>query len=250
MTDLYEDLDITLATDEDLNDPIGLIAAAGYRWQTCQCLRYDRFRPDIFPQPYLANLYRRTGESGRSRMGSLPNLFCGMNDLSMDTICAYLHARQVIIVGEWRTPPPARPGEDPLPDNFEELVEPFFHALGYCFLTTEPTRSRDGSQASAFAGYGFFSDSWGRPQQTVLMYLGLSFLFNEYRLTSIKGIRYADNHLTARFASKFGFVDCGEISEYMTKWGTGELAPARLADLSRTEFERRLRGVLVDLRST
>ena len=57
-----DDLDLSLATDEDLADPIGLIAAAGYRWQGCQVLKYDRFRPDIFPQPFLPNLYRRTGE--------------------------------------------------------------------------------------------------------------------------------------------------------------------------------------------
>ena len=93
-----EDLDITLATDEDLADPIGLVAAAGYRWSHCQVLRYDRFDTVTFPQPYLPMLWRRTGESGRSLMGGLPNLFCGMADLSMDAICKYLHDQGVFIV--------------------------------------------------------------------------------------------------------------------------------------------------------
>jgi RimJ/RimL family protein N-acetyltransferase len=137
---------------------------------------------------------------------------------------------------------------DPLPENFEELIQPYFHPLGYFFITGVPCRSRDGLTNSAFAGYCFFQDAWRTPQQTVLMYLGLSFIFQELRLVNLHGVRYADNKLTARFASRFGFVDCGTVPNYMTDWATGELVAATVSTLARSELESRLRAVLLELR--
>lgn len=243
-----DDLDITLATEDDLADPIGLVAAAAYQWQGCQVLKYDRYRPEIFPQPYLADLYRRTGESGRSPMGGLPNLFCGMADLSMDAICKYLHDQGVYIIGEWRHNPSVIDPNDPLPENFEALTHPYFHPLGYFFVTGPVIRSRDSLSNALFAGYCFFQEAWRTPQQTVLMYLGLSYLFHEFSLVNIHGIRYADNKLTARFAGKFGFEDLGTIPNYMSKWPTGELTSMTVSTLARDVFEDKLRAVMLELR--
>lgn len=241
-------IDLALATDDDLADPISLVAAGGYQWQGCQVVRYNRFDTITFPQPFLPTLWRRTGESGRSRMGGLPNLFCGMMDLSMDAICKYLHEQGVIVLGEWRSNPSNIDPADPLPSDFESLCQPIFHPLGYAFTTGQPIRSRDNLHNATLAGYTFFDDAWRTPQQTVLMYLGLSYLFHEFRLVNIHGIRYADNKLTARFAAKFGFVDCGTIPNFMTRWPDGELASATLTTLARADFEDRLRKVMLELK--
>ena len=247
---MNDDLDLTLATDEDLADPIGLLAAAGYRWQGLQIIQYDRRRTDIFPQPYLPMLYERTRRSGRSRLGSLPSLFCGMSDLSCDAICAYWHQVGLIVTGEWRAAPPIDGGwEDVLAEDFEERCRPRFHPLGYTFPAPSIIYSRDRLRNSAFAGYTFFEEVWGdSPKKTVLMYLGLAYLFQEFRLVNIHGVRYSDNKLTARFASQFGFRDLGTIPNYMLRESTGELADGTVSSLARKDFEDRLRGVLTSLR--
>lgn len=240
--------DLTQLTDDELLDPIQAVADAAYRYQSCQVMRYDPARREIFGDSMLADLYWRTRRSGRSHLGSLPNLFCGMQDLSQDAITTYLFQRGVLLMGEWRANPSVIDPLNPLPDNLEELTHPQFHVLGYAFLSTNVVWSVDRKHNSVFGGYTFFREAYRSPQQRVLTFLGLAYLFREFSLVNLHGCRYADNKLTARFAGSFGFRDIGTIPNYMIQQSTGQLVAGTVSTLDRSDFEERLMQVLLSLR--
>ena len=151
-----------------------------------------------------------------------------MTNLGPDSITAYLAQRAVCVVGEWRG----------------EVFEP----LGYCFPSTVPTvspLSLTGIPSnSVFAGYTIFSEIWRKPQQQVLMYLGLAWLFHTFQLAALHGSRYVSNHLTAQFTHQFGFKDCGILPFCMNGEPGGPLVPGVFSTLLRTDFEAILRDVL------
>jgi hypothetical protein len=215
---------------------IANIAALAYRWGNLQAIRYDPARTDVFPPPYLVCLYYKTLYSGRSRLGSLPALFCGMADLSCEAIVGYLQKLPVIVLGEWREhdPPPLR-----------------FHPLGFCFPTTftsalPPIAPADNRNFS-FCAYTFFQESWGTPQQSVLSYLGLSYLFGEFHLAAIGGSRYTSNQLTARWTKRLGFREIGTVPNMLIDSATGDTTGAVISVLERAEFERRLGSILSEV---
>lgn len=233
--------------DEDaIQSPLTALHDAGYQIGSLGVVAFDPAREDLFPPPFLYSLYEATRQSGRSHLGSLPSLFCGMSNLTPDAICAYLLQQRVIVMGEWRANPTPVDPEDPLPVDFEELIAPKFHPLGYLFPSSY-TRSSDTLANSMFAGYCFFQEAWRTRQQLVLTYLGLAYLFCEFRLVSLHGIRYHDNKLTARWMEQFGFRDVGTIPNYMSERGGGELVPATISTLPRAEFEEQLRQVFREL---
>lgn len=219
-----------------LHEPLETLAGTAYRWGDCQAIRYDARRTDLFGPDCLGDLYDRTQQCRGSRViGSKPRLmpsllrmtFCGMPDVSKPAIISYLYSRPLIIAGEWR----------------EDTEGQVFYPLGYCFTVAE-TPSRDGQRNSAFGGYCLFPEAWRTPQQYVLTTLGIAYLFREFRLVSLHGIRYDDNKLTARWMGKFGFRDIGTIPNYMQRHGTGELVPCTVSTLDRAEFEQRVRTTL------
>lgn len=268
-----------------LDDPIELFAAGEFRWGSCQARLYDPRQPD-WEQPFLYSLYERTRLSGqrhpvpldleaRRGLGPLPVLFCGMTNLGPDAICQYLAARAVCVVGEWREEHAVRFTNDPprnpayLPSNIQidganfdlppgngyraEVVSAEkFHPLGYCFPSTQPAVSpltlTGVPSNSIFAGYIIFSEAWRTPQQEVLMWLGLAWLFSTFKLVALHGSRYSTNHLTARWTHRFGFRDVGELPYCMAGEPGGELVAGVFSTLLRAEFEERLREVLVRLR--
>lgn len=232
--------------DDAIRDPLTALHDSSYQLGALSVIPFDPAREDLFPPPFLYTLYEATRRSGRSRLGSLPSLFCGMSNLTPDAICAYLLQQRVIVMGEWRISEAWMDPDDPLPANFEELIAPKFHALGYLFPSSY-TRSSDGLANSMFAGYCFFQPAWRTRQQLVLTYLGLAYLFCEFRLVSLHGVRYHDNKLTARWMERFGFRDVGTIPDYMTAPGGGGLVPATVSTLPRSEFEEQLRQVFREL---
>lgn len=254
-----------------LADPIELIAQGEFRWGELQAMLYDPSRTDIFPQPFLFQLYEQTRLSGqrhpkpldpanRSTLGLLPTLFCGMTNLGPDAVCKYLAERAVCVVGEWRAEVEDLSAEEmaeKYPAEFEygglPPVRERFHPLGYCFPSTVPTvspLSLTGQPAnSVFAGYTLFSECWRTPAQRVLMLLGMSWLFHTFKLIALHGSRYADNHLTARWTHQFGFKDCGELPYAMGKEPGGELVGGVFSTCLRKDFEELLRGVLEGVRA-
>ena len=196
-------------------------------------------REDIFAQPFLYSIYEKTRVSGvrhpkplnienRATLGPLPMLFCGMTNLGPDAVCAYLSQRAVCVVGEWR-------GEA-------------FAPLGYCFpsspVTESPYSLVEPSNA-VFAGYILFSEVWRKPQQTVLMYLGLAWLFHTFKLAALHGQRYERNHLTAKWTHQFGFKDDGVLPCCMADEPGGPLVPSVFSTLTRGDFEDKLREILL-----
>jgi RimJ/RimL family protein N-acetyltransferase len=215
-----------------IDDPIQFFADRDFAWGNVQAIKYDPTNP-AFPAPYLYHLYERTRLSGRSKLGSLPMLFCGMTNLALDPICSYLSQRPICVVGEWR-----RHTFLTAPDP-DSVDTPYFHELGYCFPAVNVIQTAstfDNPQNSVFAGYTLFGDVWGTPQQTICMYLGLAWLFHTFHLVAIHGTRYTDNHLTARFTHKFGFKDVGTIQHYMLKETGQPLVGAVVSTLTRSDF--------------
>lgn len=233
--------------DDAIRDPLGALRDAAYQVGGLQLIPYDSTREDIFPQPYLYGLYEKTRNSGRAKLGSLPALFCGMTNFGPDAICNYLLNNRVAVLGEWRHAPLPLPGEDPLPNNFEELCQPYFHALGYVFPTVL-LRSPNGLQNAGFAGYCFFEEAWRTKQQFILSYIGLAYLFHEFHLVRLNGVRYEDNKLTSRWMERFGFQDIAVIPNWMSKPGHEELVPGVFSTLTRYDFEEQLRQIFLRLR--
>lgn len=186
----------------------------GYRIGNLQVFLYDRRRVDVFPPPYLTKLYNLCKTSGRrSSKGILPTFFCGMEDLSHDAITSYLSDLPIILFVEW-------------------LDQNTFKEAGFAF----PVLFRGKSpERICFAAYGFFREYWGKPETATLMLLGLSFLFQEFGLKAIHGIRYQENLLTAKFMSGFGFRETGRVPRYMMQ--DGKLVPGVVTSLLREEFE-------------
>ena len=245
------------------SDP-AYLASIDYRWGQLQAIRYDKLRTDIFPGPsYLTTLYELTRLSGRSHLGSLPLLFCGMMDLSCEAIVSYLHQRPVVVLGEWRDQPEfngkLKAFDDEAggyrweyePEHHDVKLDPSFHPLGYCFPSTPIAISRSSSSAtprnSTFGGYGFFQEAWGTGAQQILSWIGLAWLFNELQLSSLHGVRYEHNRLTARWCEQFGFETVGTLPDYMPHYPDGDLVPGVVSTLSRTEFSRRLAEILAQV---
>jgi hypothetical protein len=205
------------------------IADLSYRWWDLQAIEYTPIREEIFPPPFLTTLYNLCLHSGRAKLGILESLFCGMTDLSHDSITSYLHTRKLIVLGEWRT----RGGEE------AKVTE--FIPLGFCFLSTF---CKGKTTASAFGAYAFFSEAWRTPQQHCLTLLGIAFLLKEFELSSLHGIRYADNRLTARWMARFGFEDVGTLQNYLPRHSTGELTAATISTLDRVRFEELFSAML------
>jgi hypothetical protein len=208
-----------------------------YRWGDCQAILYDPVREDIFPPPYLTHLYNLCRQSGRAKLGILEPLFCGMRDLSHNAITAYLHTLKLVVLGEWREV--YKDYEDG--GIFSPMVT-VFHPLGFCFLSTEVARGA--TTASAFGAYAFFQEAWRTDQQMVLTMCGLAYLFQENGLSSLHGIRYADNKLTARWMQKFGFRDVGTLNHQLFQPSLGELVAGTVSTLAREDFETRLSAAL------
>jgi hypothetical protein len=196
----------------------------GYRIGNCQVLLYDRQRPDVFPPPYLTKLYNLCkASSRRAPMGILPNLFCGMEDLSHDAITMYLAGLPVVILAVWSD-------------------ENTFTEAGFAF----PVNLRGKSpERMAFAAYGFFQKYWGTAESKILMLLGLAFFFQEFQLSCLHGIRYKENYLTAQFTRQFGFHETGRPPRYMMQ--DGKLVTGVVSSLLREEFELVAARKLIEL---
>lgn len=249
--------------DCHLDDPIGLAASGGFRWGNYQARVYDPASAD-FEQPFLYSLYEKTRLSGqrhpkpldladRGTLGLLQTLYCGMTNLGPDSICAYLSQRAVCVVGEWRRefgPPVVTDDDEPVVKFGEEAER--FHPLGYCFPSTQVVQSSrmlTGVPSNAvFAGYTLFSECWRTPQQVVLMYLGLAWLFHTFKLEALHGSRYADNHLTARWTRQFGFRDHGTMPFCLEREPGGPLISATFSTLLREDLEAQLRKLFESAR--
>jgi RimJ/RimL family protein N-acetyltransferase len=205
-------IDVLAALQEDL-----------YRWGDLQAVRYDKARTDLFPSGYLGKLYNLCkGSARRSGNGVLDITFSGNPPSDFDSIVSFLAHQQLVILGQWQ--------ED---GTFKEFG--FAFSIISCgFANTE---------RSLFAGYCFFRHSWGSEEQTVLTMLGLAYLFKEFDLQAIHGIRFRENLLTAKFMAKFGFKQVGEIPYYQVK-GT-KLVPGVVSTLLRTDFEEYVKAFLL-----
>lgn len=238
----------------DLSEPIDLCATAEFKWGNLQAILYEPSK-DIWTQPFLWSLYERTRLSGqrhpkpldlndRGSLGLLPNLFCGMTNVGPDAILKYLSERAVCVVGEWR--------DDAVDGDEQMRTQAHFRPLGYCFPSSAPTvspRTLTGIPSnSVFAGYTLFSECWRTPQQRVLMYLGLAWLFHTFKLSSLHGSRYETNHLTKRWTHQFGFRDCGVLPDCMMGEPGGNLVPGVFSTCPRIDFEFILRNVLERVR--
>lgn len=268
--------DLLASPSCDLASPIALVVQGEFRWGRCQAILYDPRRSDaasLFPQPWLYTLYEKSRLSGlrhpipldlqnRASLGPLPTLFCGMTNLGPDAVCAYLAQRAVCVVGEWRpeTYKATISSEGgTIRGDWQEMSVRYdpesekFHPLGYCFPSTTPTTSplslTGQPSNSVFAGYTIFSEAWRTPQQLVLMYLGLAWLFHTFSLAALHGSRLATNHLTARWTRQFGFRDRGELPACMMGEPGGALVVGVFSTLLREDFEARLREVLEKVRA-
>lgn len=208
---------------------IAAIKADGYRYGDMQVIIYDRRDATIFKPGFLGELYfmlkgdryNRRGEGS----GILETLFCGMTDLSYDSIVPHFAGHPLAVMGVW----------NPVLDEATNETVDKFDVAGVAFPVTMLGR---GDQKACFAGYGFLPKYWGTSEQETLTILGLALLFSELDVLSIHGIRYADNDLTARFMARFGFVDTGTLPRYMLR--KGKLVEAVTSTLSVEAFEAHL----------
>lgn len=201
-----------------------------YRVGNAQAIQYNRERTTIFPEGFLASLYLqlkgdRFSTHRENGTGILQTLFCGMSDVSFESIVSYLFTKPIMVTGVW---------------NGDE-----FEPAGFGFPVTVTAA---GDERMAFCGYTLFRKWWGTEDAEGLAMLGLCAMFGEWKLKAIHGIRYTTNDLTAKFMSRFGFQDIGRIERYMLR--NGKLVPAIVSSLMVEEFEQYLQKVLLDTYET
>lgn len=241
--------DIQLATPDDLADPIQLLKDADYRWGNLQAIRYDPARFDLFPGPsFLLWLWQRCQTAGRGTLGPLgilPALFCGVRDLGAENIVGLLRKNPLFILGEWKMP--VQPMDAP-------TVAPYFDPLGFCFPVGDPLLAAPALQPAnrnaIFAGYAFFDNAWRTRQQRVLTWLGITALFGEFRSAAVHGVRFHDNHLTARWMSQFGFSDVGTIPHYLYSHSSGDLTAGVVSTLTRAHFSTILSEIMFQIQTS
>lgn len=208
---------------------IQAIKQDGYRYGNCQVLVHDRRDTSMLKEGFLSDLYfmLKGDRYNRKREGNgiLETLFCGMTDLSFDSIVPYLSKLPLAVMGVWNPE---------LDEVTGETVEKF-EVAGVAFPTV---MLGGGDQKACLAGYGFLPKFWGKSEMETLTVLGLALLFSELDVLSVHGIRYADNDLTARFMGRFGFHDVGEMPRYMLR--RGKLVSAVMSTLSVEDFEANL----------
>jgi hypothetical protein len=197
------------------------LKSENYRIGDFQAIRYTCGQPP-FQEGFLSALYFALGAGRRTefRRENLQMLFCGMTNLSHDAIVAYLSQQKLIVLGKWE-------GET-------------FRTAGVCW----PNIIVGVKEKSAFGAYGFLRWTWGTEDQDILSWIGIAALFCEFDLIQMFGQRYANNHLTARFMSKFGFRDLATIPRLMLRGD--KLESAVVSTLSREDFEDLLSRQIVD----
>jgi len=185
-----------------------------YRFGNLQAIRYDRNSP-LFPDGYLGFLYRGLGEGRRNgfRRSNLQMTFTGMNDLSFDAVVSYLARQNLVVVGKWE-------GE-------------VFRTVGVGWVNLLLPDRRTG-----FGSYAALRWAWGSMEEEIAGWLGLAALFEEFNLIQLHGQRYADNHLTVRFMSRFGFKDVGRVPRLLARGD--EAIDGIISTLSREDFETNL----------
>lgn len=209
---MTEGIDVLAALQED-----------AYKWGDLQVLRYDKSKTDLWPDTYLADLYFKCRNSRRrSGNGILDALFGGNPASDFNSIVTYLASRPVLLIlGKW--------------------VDEKFVELGFAFSTV--SMGGPNTEKSLICGYGFFRNAWGTEDQQIVTMLGLAYLFKEFSLEAVIGNRYIDNVLTAKFMSRFGFNDCGEIPCFQLR-GT-KLVPMVVSALLRADFEECVKQFLL-----
>lgn len=274
--------DIQLATPDDLADPIQLLKDSEYRWGNLQAVRYDPSRTDLFPGPsFLVELWERCRAAGGGKIGPLgilPALFCGVRDLGCENIVALLRKNPLFVLGEWRSPPlptscavcgkhifTSQVTGRTLHDSTEadidhdvvlplQVLAPQFHPLGFCFPVGDPLLAAPALQPAnrnaIFAGYAFFDNAWRTRQQRVLTWLGITALFGEFRSAAVHGVRFHDNHLTARWMAQFGFSDVGTIPHYLYSHSSGDLTAGVVSTLTRAHFSMLLSEIMTQIQTT
>lgn len=191
-----------------------------YRIGDLQALRYT---PGIAPfqEGYLSGLYFGLAAGRRSefRRENLRMLLCGMNNLSHDAVVSYLAQQKLVILGKWE-------GD-------------IFRTAGVCWVhMVVGTKEKAG-----FGAYGFLRWSWGTEDQEILSFLGLACLFREFELTQIHGQRYPDNHLTARWMSRFGFRDLCLMPKLLMRGD--DLVGCIISTCSRADFIKLLEEKII-----
>ena len=155
-----------------------------YRVGNYAAILYDEKRVDIFGEEWIAGAYRRLRGGMYSRRNAasdkiLQCMFSGKSDLGFNSIVAYLSRVKFVVVGEWE--------------------EKTFHSCGLAYISTLEGTQDD---RMAFVGYGFFPDAWGKNETELMTMLALCYLFREYKLSCIHGVRYIENRLTAKFMER------------------------------------------------
>lgn len=205
---------------------LSILKEEGYRWGDCQVLRYDAKRVDVFPQAYVTKLYNLCRGDGK-HSNILPNLFCGMSNLDHDSITTYLLQRPLLILAVWRS-------------NYD------FAEAGIAFpVLFQPPLNVHAAERMSFSGYGYFRDWWGTPEITVLSMLGLAYIFTEFNLSAIHGVRYPSNQRTACFLAQFGFKEVGRVPRYQMK--DGVLVDGVVSTLLIEDFESYVERKLLEL---
>jgi hypothetical protein len=204
---------------------LNVFADDAYRLGDVQIIPYDRKRVDVFGTNYLHYLYSQCLLSRpTSPWGILPDLMCGMADLSSDMICSYLANKPIALLCVHTSPTEFTPA-------------------GFCW-PTEIIRSP--SASSAFCAFAIFRPYWGTPESTVLGMLGISYLYVTHVLTAIHGQRYASNALAAKWMRRFGAWDIGTIP-HLLRTHKGTLESCTISTLLRVDFEQYVKRELLTL---
>jgi hypothetical protein len=217
-----------------------VFADDNFRFGNCFVRTYDHKDVATFGPNFLyEELYTACLAAAPSRpFGVLPEAFCGMQDLSADAICSYLHTRQPLLL--MCTDTPTTP------------VDGSFDVIGFSFPTIwagPPLGSLDPDPGrSMFKGYVQFRSAYRTPESVVCMMLSGIYFFHTYNLLTIQGQSYPHNHLTRKFLAQFGTKTIGNIPKFILHDGPqGKVMVDSVQScLYREDFEEYCRGVLID----
>ena len=195
-----------------------------YRIGNCSIRVYDRRDTKTYGTNFLHYLYDQCLSSAPHRpWGVLPEAFCGMSDMSADSICSYLASRSpLLLYCVDRADNPA-----------------IFDVIGFAYPTIwcgESKLLNPTAERSLFIGYTGFRQWWGSPELEICTMLMGVYFFAEFNLLSINGQRYLNNHLSAKYLTRFGVRDTGYAASFINQ--NGKLVDCWLSALKREDFER------------
>ena len=235
--------------------PIQALADDDFTFGACRVIPYDHTNTKLFGPHFLRGLYDECLASRPSNpFGILPDVQCGMLDLTADAICPYWATKRLIVLtvadgNGFKIPTRLALADGSSVAGFAFITATLGAPLPPPGIAVNPLLG----ERSAFVAYAFFRPWWGTAETEVLAMLGAAYFFHTLKLCAMHGQSDPRNPLTMRFLSRLGCKIVATVPKFLARHRHGcidggvELVDCDVSLLPREDFEMYVARQLVSV---